>query len=379
MKVMSFSSRSSISYAVAGLLFVSPHIVTAATIEKNEDLFINIGGAFRTSFSSVEDAAPNGDDRSSDITVEEARLYTNGKVHKNVTFELNIARNRFNNADYDSNDVEILDASLGIQLSENVNILAGRILPPSSRASAAAPLYSTTFDFPIAESAVVGSNLQFGGRDDGVTLWGTDSSKKFKYQVGAFTGRDGDATSSNQSDNLAYATRVQYNVWDAEPGFYNVASYDGSKSILSFGASYKFQEDGAGTIANAGDYQYWNVDVRLEKPLQSGAVLGFEASYYDYDNDGTQDLTVPEATGYFVTASYTFPQNVGIGRIQPRVVVQNVDNVTADTNVDQYDVGFGYLIDGSNIRIDTFYFRQSPSTGEEIDGFKIIFHLAKFI
>jgi len=339
----------------------------AATFQRDENQFINVGTAFRASYSSIKDAAPNGKDRSNDFTVEEARLYTNGKVHENVGFELNLARN---SAD---NKVEILDAHVGLELNNYFNVWIGRFLPPASRASASAPAYPPSFDFPIAEQAP----NRFGGRDDGATVWGGTKDQALKYQLGAFKGRD---ALSNQSDNLSYAGRLQYNFWDPEPGFYNLASYDGAKSILSVGSSVRFQKDGAGTAANPGDYRYWNIDGRLEKPLSDGAVLGAEASYYDYDNDHTLDVTAPEGKGYFVLGSYTLPQVIGIGKIQPKFVIQDFDNKTTNVNTHRYDLGASYLINGSsNIRIDTFYFKQTADQGvPDIDGVKVLFHVAHF-
>lgn len=349
-----------------GLALLSNQVFAEATLQRNENQFINIGIASRVSFSSIKDAAPNGKDRSNDFEVEEARLYTNGKVHENVTFEFNFARN---SAD---DKIELLDGHLGLEFNNYTHFWAGRFLPPASRASAAAPLYSTTFDFPIAE---LGS-YQFAGRDNGAVFFGTDKSEAFKYYVSATNGRQG---GSNQADNLSYATRLQYNFWDTEPGFYNLASYDGKKSILSVGGSYRYQKDGAGTILNKGDSKYWNLDARLEKPLSDGAVLGAEASYYNYDNDNTGDTVLPEAKGFFVNGSYTFAEKVGIGKFQPKIIYQEFNNDTTGLDRKRVDIGVGYLIDGdSNKRIDVFYFRENRNTLPDIDGIKAIFHVAHF-
>jgi hypothetical protein len=349
-----------------GLALLSNQVFAEATLQRNENQFINIGIASRVSFSSIKDAAPNGKDRSNDFEVEEARLYTNGKVHENVTFEFNFARN---SAD---DKIELLDGHLGLEFNNYTHFWVGRFLPPASRASAAAPLYSTTFDFPIAE---LGS-YQFAGRDNGAVFFGTDKSEAFKYYVSATNGRQG---GSNQADNLSYATRLQYNFWDTEPGFYNLASYDGKKSILSVGGSYRYQKDGAGTILNKGDSKYWNLDARLEKPLSDGAVLGAEASYYNYNNDNTGDTVLPEAKGFFVNGSYTFAEKVGIGKFQPKIIYQEFNNDTTGLDRKRVDIGVGYLIDGdSNKRIDVFYFRENRNTLPDIDGIKAIFHVAHF-
>jgi hypothetical protein len=362
-----FKYRWSYFAILAGLTGASLNANAEATFQRSENQYINIGIASRISYSSIEDGAPNGKDRSNDFTVEEARLYTNGKVHENIGFEFNFARNQ------SDNKIDLLDGHLGLEFNNYVNIWLGRFLPPASRASASAPQYPPTFDFPIAEQAP----NRFGGRDDGATVWGASADQAFKYQFGAFKGRDG---LSNDSDNLSYATRLQYNFWDPEPGFYNLASYDGAKSILSVGGSYRFQADGAGTALNKGDYQYWNLDGRLEKALAGGGVLGAEASYYDYDNDNTLDAFAPQGKGFFVLGSYTLPQTFGIGKIQPKASYQKFDNETSNITTSRYDIGAGYLINGSsNTRIDTFYFKESRNQGlPDVNGVKVIFHVAHF-
>jgi hypothetical protein len=287
-------------------------------------------------------------------------------VHKNVGFELNVARNAADNS------FQLLDGHVGLELSDQVNIWVGRFLPPASRASAAAPAYPPTFDFPLVEQAP----NQFGGRDDGVTVWGAVADGALKYQVGAFKGRRG---GSNQSDDLSYAARLQYNFWDTEPGFYNLASYDGAKRILSLGASLRRQKNGAGTLARPGDYRYWNVDARLETPLAGGAVLGAELSYHDYDNDGTLDLSAPAGKGYYALASYTLAEPLGIGRLQPKVVYQDFDNRSSGIGTRRYDLGASYLIKGSNVRIDLFWFKEKHDRAvRDVNGVKAIFHLAQF-
>src|SRR5450830_165953 len=229
MKNAGFRYRWGQAIILGSLMSAGMNAYAAPTFAIDDDHYINIGTAFRASYSSISNAAPNGTDRSNDFNLEEARLYTNGKVNQYVSFELNLARN-------DSDDkIQLLDGHVGLELNNYFNLWIGRLLPPASRASASAPAYPPTFDFLIAEQAP----NQFGGRDDGATLWGGNASQALKYQFGAFKGRNGNDT-SNQADNLSYAGRLQYNFWDPEPGFYNLASYDGAKSILSVGGSYRY-------------------------------------------------------------------------------------------------------------------------------------------
>ena len=56
-------------------------------IKLSDDLrWINVGGGLRTSFTSVEDAAPSGSDSDQTFEVENMRLYINALVTKNIEF-----------------------------------------------------------------------------------------------------------------------------------------------------------------------------------------------------------------------------------------------------------------------------------------------------
>lgn len=107
---------------LTSLALLSSQAFAEATIQHNENQFLNIGVASRISFSSIKDAAPNGKDRSNDFEVEEARLYTNGKVHENVSFEFNFARNTADNK------IELLDGHLGLEFNHYANIWIGRFV-----------------------------------------------------------------------------------------------------------------------------------------------------------------------------------------------------------------------------------------------------------
>lgn len=58
---------------ITSLALLSSQAFAEATLQRNENQFINIGIASRVSFSSIKDAAPNGKDRSNDFEFEEAR------------------------------------------------------------------------------------------------------------------------------------------------------------------------------------------------------------------------------------------------------------------------------------------------------------------
>ena len=59
------------------------------TITPDKLRWINIGGGLRTSFTSIEDAAPSGNDSDTSFDVENMRFYVNALVASNIEFEFN--------------------------------------------------------------------------------------------------------------------------------------------------------------------------------------------------------------------------------------------------------------------------------------------------
>ena len=58
------------------------------------------------------------------------------------------------------------------------------------------------------------------------------------------------------------------------------------------------QNDATGTIADPEDYLGWNIDVLFEKKLDSDGVLSLESAYYDFDDNGANNMEI--ATGDLV-------------------------------------------------------------------------------
>ena len=121
--------------------------VEAATIKINDTKSFSVGAGFRSSFRSVEDAAPSGADRSMDFAVDSMRLYTGGQIHKNIKLTFNTEQDSGN-----GNAARVLDAIAQLEFSDEFNIWAGRFLPPSDRSNLDGPYYLTTYDFPFVQN-----------------------------------------------------------------------------------------------------------------------------------------------------------------------------------------------------------------------------------
>lgn len=325
--------------AFASSAWIAPSAVFAGgKITVDDSKSINVGVGMRTSYNSIEDGAPSGEDRSSDYALDSIRLYVSGNFHEKIAFEFNTERQ----SDGTDDDLRVLDAVAKVAFSEMVNVWMGRFLPPSDRSNLSGPYYLNAWNFPIAQRYPA----IFAGRDDGLALWGQHNGGEFKYQVGFFEGRQGD---SNQEDNHLLAARFTYNVWDKEPGYYNSSTYYGAKDILAFGFTFQNQSDGAGTQAAPADFTGWSLDALMEKKLADGAVVTVEAATYDYDTDDVFDPSITQGDGYFLLGSYLLPEKHGIGQLQPMLRIQSFETET-DITTEITEVGLNYIIDGHNAR-----------------------------
>jgi hypothetical protein len=361
MKINTKTLTTAITVALSALLLLTPVVNAGGTIEVDDLKWISVGAGLRTSFNSVEDAAPSGTDRSKDFVLDSIRLYINAQVHENIKFEFNTER--FDDGIDD--DIRVLDAVAKFSGSDIVNVWMGRFLPPSDRSNLSGPYFLNAWDFPFVQQYPA----DFAGRDDGIALWGQVNGGQFKYQVGAFEGLGDVAGGPNQDDNLLYAGRVVVNFWDPEPGYYNSSTYYGAKNILALGAVIMTQSDALGTAIAPGDFTGWNIDGLLERRIAGGGVVTVEAAYYDYDRDNV--VGSPDSDGYFLLGSYLFPQKLGIGQLQPMVRYQELDTDTVG-DTERWDIGLNYIIDGHNARISILYADvDAPGSLADVDIFRL--------
>lgn len=368
-----FFCHGALVFIMTLIMIIPAQVQAGGEIRIDKHKWISVGAGLRTSFSSVEDAAPDGDSRSKDFDLENMRLYINGSILKGITFEFNTERVESTGLD-GGDKIRVLDAIAKFKFSEEFNIWAGRFLPPSDRSNLDGPYYLNVFDFPFVQAFPA----IFAGRDNGAAIWGQIHQGKFKYQFGVFEGRNSRTTTGtnpNDEDNLLYTGRLTYNFWDPESGYYNSSTYYGSKDILAIGIVGMYQAGGAGTVSR-GNFTGWNVDFLLEKNLATG-VATLEAAYYGYDLDGEVDLALTQGDSYFVLGSFLLPQKVGWGKFQPYVRYQNFNrdqtNAAGNRGVrERYEGGLNYIIDGHNARISALYYVDDAGPGAKALGtFKV--------
>lgn len=363
------TSQWTTAIAAAGMLSaVNAH--AGGTITFGEDKSVSIGFGMRTSFSSVENGAPNGTSRSNDFNLDSARIYLSGSLSKNIKGMLNTEK------DIAGEGFQAIDANVQLEISPEFRIWVGRFLSPSDRANMAGPYYSLGGGYWSGIASRYGYNGGYIGRDDGVAAVGSLMGGKLAYSFGAFEGNTafkiapvaGLVTGRTGSDGLMYAGRIQYDFWDAEPGYYGTGNYLGGKDILAIGIAGRTQSNGAYSALKTGDYKSYSIDFLLEKKGVGPGALSIEAAGYDYDTD---DVFLSEqGKAYSAGLGYIFSQKVGWGQFQPFVRYQKFN---PDDNIDtkKYDVGVNYVIDGYNAQISSAYSNTKVTGKSNVNAFTV--------
>lgn len=326
-----------------------------AKIAIDDDSWVSLGVGLRTSFSNVDNGAPNGSDASNNFTLENSRLYISGQVNNEVKFYFGTEKMW--------GEYGVLDAIIQYEPSEQFNVWMGRLLTPADRIEMNGPFYSLTwgqYTVPLYPSDNDGANGADGvagtyGRDEGVVVWG--SMDKFQYAFGIFDGHSGAA---NQGDDPLFATRLAYNFLnkEANPGYYTSSTYFGQAGdILTLGFSAQNQGDGYGTATQSGSFKGYAVDGLFEKPLAGGSAITIEGEFKDFDvstNAATPVLPMFDGKAYFGTAAYLIGNSSGGGKYQPYVRFTKNDP-TVGKDSDLTEVGANYVISGQNMKFNLNY------------------------
>ncbi|HVY82145.1 MAG TPA: hypothetical protein VG994_14240, partial [Steroidobacteraceae bacterium] len=136
---------------------------------------VSVGAGVRGSFTDTSyenDALPDVDD----FNLDSARIYISGTVTDNIKVMLN--------TEYTANDekVQVIDAAVMFSFSDQVNIWAGRFLPPSDRANLYGPYYANHWGV-FQDGVQDGYPFETNGRDDGVMYWGQFGIAKLSFGV----------------------------------------------------------------------------------------------------------------------------------------------------------------------------------------------------
>lgn len=386
-----------IAFALALSLVLPLSVQAGGKISIDDTKWISLGIGGRAAYSAVEDGAPSGSDFTNDFTINNARIYINGQVHEYVKFEFNTECVFCGNSSLE--EFVLLDAVAKIELSPYFNIWAGRLLVPAERQELNGPFYSSTFDAYKTPFYPSDFSVEFGAggagvyaRDQGVNVWGALGPEgALQYVFGVFQGLQSSSSAGpNQDDNPLVAGRVAYNFLSVEknPGYYTSGTYYGTGGdILTLAAAFQYQEDGAGSLANPGDFFGLSIDAIFEKVLSGAGVFTFNGEYKffdaDYDVAAFADpdaFTMFDGDSFSVVGLFLIEPKVWIGQFQPYFRYTGVyANESSDR--EEYEAGVNYVIDGHNARLSLFYqygdiatkgLNYAPTaTGDDVSAIKL--------
>jgi hypothetical protein len=353
------SNKLPLLFGALGLASITAPALAGAKIAIDENTFLTVGAGLRTSFSAVEDGAPNGDDYSTDFAVNNMRLYFGGQITDKISFTFNTDCEDCGSG----GDMMVLDAIAQFAFTPAFNVWLGRMLTPADRIEMNGPFYGIAWNqytVPLFPSDQGNNDAGKFGRDDGVTVWGNVGH--FQYAVGAFDGYEG---ASNDGDNLLYAARLAYNFLNMEdnPGYYTSGTYFGGLGdILTLGFSVQYQADGTGTALESEDFTGYVVDLLWESVFSGAGVLTIDAEYKVFDAQLSDTARLDPAcfclfdgTSYLATAAWLFPAEIGMGKFQPYVrYTRNEPDDYADES-DLYELGVNYVIKGHNAKVNLNY------------------------
>jgi hypothetical protein len=365
---------------VAGMVSTLPSAYAGGTIKVDDDKWISLGMGIRTDFTAAENEAANGSSFSNNFAINSARVYINGKIHKNVGFEFNTecfgCSTTTVAAGGENGTVGLLDAIGKFEFNQFVNVWVGRHLVTGERGELNGPYYHAVYDgFKTPFNSADSSGFGTGGggkygRSEGMTLWGelNPGGKQLQYSVQVMNGlRSSAGSGPNQSDNLLYAGRLTYNLFNPEknPGYYTSGTYYGTAGhILAIAGGVNHQKNGAGSNASPSDMTIFVSDLLWELPLgnnMDGGVITVNAEFKKHWADyavaafGAGDCFCQfRGESYTAYALYMFPGEIGIGKFQPYARFTSVQPESS-SNREETEFGTNYVISGHNARISAFY------------------------
>jgi hypothetical protein len=236
-------------------------------------------------------------------------------------------------------------------------IWAGRLLVPSDRANFSGPFFMIPWNYPgfyVAGAAPIGPMEGANGRNNGATIWGNALDDKLKYYGGVY-GIDQDA-------QPFYSGRISYSIQGSEPGYFGSSTYYGAKDVVTVGVGAQYQKNGTvnTTTMAPKDFGSLMADVFAEENVNGVGTFTFGGQYYHFPTgyyfSGPKEPFSPQ-NAFYLMAAYMTPDNVGIGKIQPMVRLQQ----TADPSWTAFDAALAYVFkDYSGRLVATYEYISLP-------------------
>ena len=355
-----------------------------------DEVEIDLGFRLQTQFIAWDNKDATTGESEQLFNVRRARIRLGGKVTRWMDFFLQTEKG--GGAGGSGYDMRIIDAFVTLNLHPLARIYLGENMSPAGRQHTTSSGALMAIDRPgitnynltwglngrygFNNANLPDGNLDLSNdvsvRDTGATLFGSTSlsdALHVKYYLGVY-----DGIQESGEDKERYTARVQMNLFDAEPGYYNSSTYLGEKRTVALGASYDMQDDIAtDAIEDAVAYTWYSVDLFADLPVGPGSAT-FEAAYHNLDLDdatqlldgvvGGQNALQTQGDGWFAQAGYYFEK----WKLQPWLGYETwvSDAVDETGSYDGWRVGLTYFFQGHNANIKAGY--ESIRTETNIAG-----------
>jgi hypothetical protein len=318
---------------------------------------VTVGVGVQTNFYSCNTACvyspgtvPTGDTSVNGFAVDSVRLYVNGGVTDQIKMTFNT---EYTGSGSGENKVVVMDAIGRFEFSDQFNIWAGRFLPPSDRANLYGPYYANNWA-PFADGVADYYPDVAIGRDNGVAYWGDFGLAKI--QIGAFDGESlGSSTAVKDPSKVVYAGRLTLDFWDKEKGYYFNGTYYGDKDILALGVAAQSLDSKT----------TFTLDGLMEKKLAGLGTVTVESEYNKDNGLNANGFDNASSDGWYVLASYLFPQVIGIGKFQLlgkySQKTYDATALTASNELKTSEVDVNYIIKEFSARVGMYYLYQTDS------------------
>lgn len=298
--------------ALMGAGIILPQKAEAVAFRVAEDISGNMG--FRAQiWGQYLGERTSGNKSALDISLNNVRLYANGRIGKHMYF--------FSNMDFTPTSARATDAAIGLKFMDELNVQAGLYRTPFSRAA-----LTDSYSFLIPTGYFYGGyavDAPLQGptryRNAGLTVWGDVADAMIKYYIGVFDGPYNNSTGVAGKDNLMYSVRLQFTPtmlgFKGEKGYGLRDTYLGRQNVLSFGVGYATQKcnpvvTGVCSAATSFTTKAWTVDAKHEQKFGT-LIANWEAAYFDVKDVNTAKN---DRKGYYLQVGGIYDQVVGIGK-----------------------------------------------------------------
>lgn len=358
--------------------------MAGAKLQIDDEAGIELGFRLQGLYLRTEsDLDGDGDFESlDDFRVRRARLRLKADVGERMGMFI---QSEFSEEGASGGDARIIDAFVQLKVHDLASLYLGENMAPALRQNVTGSGALMAIDRPAIsyKSLTWGTRARAGFtniayddsdaglrgdvdvRDLGVTLFGhtpLNDAMHLKYYIGVY-----DGIQQAAKDSERFTARVQLNLLDAEPGYYNSSTYLGEKRTFAIGAAYDSQGDVAIDLATGRsvDYALYTVDVFAEQPAGAGS-LTLEAAYLDldlddataldHDGDGaggtpSKNALKSQGDGFYVQTGYF------IGDWQPWLAYErwHSDAAAESGSFDALRFGLSYFLKGHNANIKFGY------------------------